>query len=74
MVVIADLPFWVVTALFIASAIAVWLAGTRLSRYADGIAREFGMTVAVESAEGEGAVFRVGMVGSRENQSAGETS
>src|SRR6056297_1877046 len=43
MVVIADLPFWVVTALFIASAIAVWLAGTRLSRYADGIAREFGL-------------------------------
>ncbi len=39
-----------------------------------GIAREFGMTLAVESAEGEGAVFWVGMAGSRENPSAGETS
>jgi signal transduction histidine kinase len=39
-----------------------------------GIAREFGMTVAVESAEGEGAVFRVGMAGSRQNPSVGETS
>lgn len=38
-----------------------------------GIAREFGMTVDVETAEGEGAVFRVGMAGPSESRMPSET-
>jgi cation:H+ antiporter len=38
MINIADLPIWSLVAAFALSAGAVWIAGTRLSRYADGIA------------------------------------
>jgi len=43
----ADLPLWITVAAFILAAGAVWVAGTRLSRYADAIAREFGIGQAV---------------------------
>jgi two-component system cell cycle sensor histidine kinase/response regulator CckA len=39
-----------------------------------GIAREFGMTVDVESAEGEGTVFRVGMARPAQSQISSETT
>lgn len=42
-----DLPLVVVAMTFCVAAGAVWIAGTRLSRYADGIAREFGIGQAV---------------------------
>jgi cation:H+ antiporter len=47
MIAFATLPLWLNIATFLAAAVAVWIAGTRLSRYADGIAREFGIGQAV---------------------------
>lgn len=47
MIAFADLPLWLNIATFLVAAAAVWVAGTRLSRYADGIAREFGIGQAV---------------------------
>ena len=43
----ADLPLWLNIAAFVGAAAGVWVAGTRLSRYADGIAREYGIGQAV---------------------------
>lgn len=39
----ANFPLWVNFAIFAVSAIAVWIAGTRVSRYADAIARITGI-------------------------------
>ncbi|EDQ03591.1 Inner membrane protein YrbG (plasmid) [Sulfitobacter indolifex] len=47
MVPFNDLPLVVVVVIFCIAAGAVWFAGMRLSRYADGIAREFGVGQAV---------------------------
>jgi len=47
MIEFAELPIWLNIATFVTAAAAVWIAGTRLSRYADGIAREFGVGHAV---------------------------
>lgn len=47
MIPLADLPLAAIVAIFVVAAAAVWVAGTRLSRYADGIAREFGIGQAV---------------------------
>ncbi len=41
------LPLWQNILVFAGAAAAVWVAGTRLSRYADGIAREYGIGHAV---------------------------
>lgn len=43
MIPFADISLWLVGTVFAAAAAGVWMAGTRLSRYADGIAREFGI-------------------------------
>lgn len=43
----AEFPLWVNLVLFTGSAVAVWVAGTRLSRYADAIARSTGIGHAV---------------------------
>lgn len=39
----ADFPLWVNLAIFVAAAVVVWLSGTRLTRYTDGIAARTGM-------------------------------
>ena len=40
---LATLPLWSLLLVFVAAGAAVWAAGTRLSRYVDGIARETGL-------------------------------
>jgi cation:H+ antiporter len=47
MVPFDDLSIVILIAIFCVAAGSVWLAGMRLSRYADGIAREFGVGQAV---------------------------
>ena len=39
----ADLPLWANVAIFVAAAVMVWIAGTRIASYADAIARRTGL-------------------------------